>query len=136
VTLQLQGHRLILFAEEEPMTLTTDARLDLGALDATRGKLQLEWEDLAAILGVDQATLWRWRRREASPRPVYQARLQQVGELVELLQRLFAGPDLARTWLKTATPESLGGERTPLEVMKAGRIDRVLTLLHLLARGG
>ena len=117
------------------MALIVDAALDLDALDATREKLRLDWEDLAATLGVDQSTLYRWRQRESSPRPVYRSRLQQVGELVELLPRVFAGPDLAREWLRTAHPESLGGA-TPLELMRGGRIDRVLMLLHLLARGG
>lgn len=117
------------------MPLTTDAHLDLDALDAIRAKLQLDWEDLAATVGVDQSTLYRWRQRASSPRPVYRSRLQQVGELVELLPRVFAGPDLAREWLRSARPESLGGA-TPLELMRGGRMDRVLVLLYLLARGG
>lgn len=54
---------------------------------------------------------------------------------MQLLQRVFAGPDLAREWLKTAKPEMFGGQRSPIEVMREGRIDRVLTLLHFLARG-
>lgn len=117
------------------MALITDAALDLEALDATREKLRLDWEDLAATLGVDQSTLYRWRQRESSPRPIYRSRLEQVSELVELLPRVFAGPDLAREWLHSARPESLGGA-TPLELMRSGRIDRVLLLLYLLARGG
>ena len=117
------------------MALILDAALDLDALDATREKLRLDWEDLAATIGVDQSTLYRWRQRESSPRPIYRSRLQQVGELVELLPRVFAGPDLAREWLRSARPESLGGA-TPLALMRDGRIDRVLMLLHLLARGG
>ena len=106
------------------MPSTIDARFDLDALDAVREKLRLDWEELAATIGVDQSTLYRWRQRESSPRPVYRSRLQQLTELAELLPRVFAGP------------ESLGGAATPLELMRAGRIDRVLTLLHLLARGG
>jgi len=117
------------------MARITDAPLDLEALDATREKLRLDWEDLAATLGVDQSTLYRWCQRESSPRPIYRSRLQQVGELVELLPRVFAGPDLAREWLRSARPESLGGA-TPLELMRSGRIDRVLLLLYLLDRGG
>lgn len=109
---------------------------DVAHLDETRAQLQLGWEDLAAILGVDQATLWRWRHGEAKPRPLALSRMQQFAELTELLRRLFAGPDVAREWLKGATPESLGGTETPLDVLRAGRIDRVLTLLHILARGG
>ena len=117
------------------MALMTNTALDLEGLEATRGKLQLDWEELAATLGVDQSTLYRWRQRESRPRPIFRSRLQQVSELVELLPRVFAGPDLAREWLRAARPESLGGA-TPLELMRGGRIDRVLTLLYLLARDG
>ncbi len=99
-----------------------------------KGLRVLEWGDLAAVIGVDQSTLYRWRHGESVPRPLAVSRLAQLDELVQMLQRLFAGPDLARTWLKTATPEMLGGD-TPLDTMRAGRIDRVLTLLHFLARG-
>lgn len=118
------------------MGLITDAHIDLDALEGVRSRLRLGWEDLAAIIGVDQSTLYRWRQRASSPRPVYQSRLQQLAELVDLLPRLFAGPDLAREWLHSARPESLGGKQTPLEMMRSGRIDRVLLLLYSLARGG
>lgn len=59
----------------------------------------------------------------------------QFQEMMDLLRRLFDGVDGARTWLKSSHPESLGGDATPLMVLRAGRIDRVLTLLHFLARG-
>lgn len=118
------------------MTTATHAHLDIQNLESVGAQLRLEWADLAAILGVDQSTLWRWRRRESQPRPLAQSRLAQLAELREMLRRLFAGPDLARDWLHTARPEMLGGAETPLDVMRAGRIDRVLTVLHLLARGG
>jgi hypothetical protein len=116
------------------MTTATGRGINLGMLERVRSKLELEWIDLAQIVGVDQSTLYRWRQGESSPRPIAMSRLVQLGELMEMLKRLFAGPDLARQWLKSAKPESLNGD-TPLDVMRKGRIDRVLTLLHLLARG-
>ena len=117
------------------MTAIPGHHIDLKAVEQMRDKLQLEWGDLAATIGVDQSTLYRWRHAEAFPRPMAWSRLAQLDELVQLLHRLFAGPDLAREWLKEARPEMLGGQQTPLEVMRAGRIDRVLTVLHFLARG-
>jgi antitoxin Xre/MbcA/ParS-like protein len=116
------------------MATTIDAEIDVRALERMRSKLELEWVDLAAIIGVDQSTLYRWRHGEAAPRPIAASRLVQLGELNQMLRRLFAGPGLAREWLKTAKPEMLGDE-TPLSVMRAGRIDRVLTVLHFLGRG-
>jgi transcriptional regulator with XRE-family HTH domain len=118
------------------MPTTAATHPDVDGLGQVRAQLQLGWEELADILGVDPATLWRWRHGEAKPRPLALSRLQQFGELTELLRRVFAGPDVAREWLRAATPESLGGTQTPLQVLRAGRIDRVLMLLHALARGG
>jgi uncharacterized protein (DUF2384 family) len=116
------------------MATTTGPQVDLTALERMRDAMQLDWTDLAATIGVDQSTLYRWRHGEAAPRAIALSRLAQLDELMQMLPRIFAGPDLARDWLKTAKPEMLGA-RTPLDVMRAGRVDRVLTLLHFLARG-
>jgi DNA-binding XRE family transcriptional regulator len=117
------------------MPTATGAGLNLNNLDRFRSKLGLEWEDVASIIGVDRTTIYRWRNQEASPRPIARTRIVQLNELMQLLTRTFAGPDLARAWLKEATPDMLGGKATPLDVMRQGRIDRVLTLLQFLARG-
>lgn len=110
-------------------------RLNVNSLDRFRSKLGLDWDDIAAILGVNRSTVHRWRTHEASPRPIAWTRIAQLNELLQLLPRIFAGPDLARTWLQTSKPEMLGGKVTPLAVMREGRIDRVLTVLEFLARG-
>ena len=117
------------------MPTTLSAGAELRGLARAREKLQLDWDELAAIVGVNRTTLHRWRSGESTPRPIAWTRLTQLDELLEMLTRVFAGPDLARDWLKSARPSSLGGDVTPLEVMKNGRIDRVLGLLQFLARG-
>lgn len=98
-------------------------------------KLQLPLQDIASILDVDTSTLYRWRKRKSTPQPRAWSRLAQLDELMRLLPRMFDGPDLAREWIATAKPEMLGGSATPLQIMKDGRIDRVLTVLHFLASG-
>ncbi|WP_353268091.1 antitoxin Xre/MbcA/ParS toxin-binding domain-containing protein [Gemmatimonas sp.] len=118
------------------MTTATDHELNLEALSKRGEKLGLELQELAGILGVDQSTFYRWRHGQAAPRALAMSRIEQTQELFELLRRLFAGPDLARTWLRTAKPASLGGAATPIDVMLQGRIDRVLAVLHTLASGG
>lgn len=111
--------------------------IDFGSLEQRGRQLGLDLGDLAVIVGVDPSTLWRWRQREAPPRrALVVSRLVQITELFDLLRRLFDGPDLARTWLRDARPASLGGTETPLAVLRAGRIDRILGLLHTLAVGG
>ena len=118
------------------MAIATDSGIDLGALERTGRQLGLGLQDIARIIGVDQSTLYRWRRGMSVPRAVLQTRIIQFAEMFELLRRLFAGPDLARRWIHEAKPESLGGDVTPLDVMRNGRIDRVLLLLHTLSVGG
>jgi hypothetical protein len=118
------------------MATATDHEIDLGTLERTGRKVGLELQDIARIIGVDQSTLYRWRTGASVPRPIVRTRLVQFGELFALLRRLFAGPDVARRWLHEARPVSLGGAHTPLDVMRQGRIDRVLLLLHALGAGG
>ena len=118
------------------MPTATDHESDLGTIQRTGQQLGLGLQDITEIIGVNQSTLYRWRHGTAVPRAIVQTRLVQVSELFELLRRLFAGPDLARTWLHEASPASLGGNATPIQVMRAGRIDRVLMVLHSLAAGG
>jgi hypothetical protein len=108
---------------------------DLRVLDQAHDRLQLSWADIGAIIGVDESTVHRWRSRTSVPRPMARTRVAQLHETLDLLRRLFAGPDLARQWVTEKKPKGLGGSETPLDVMRTGRIDRVLMLLHFLARG-
>ena len=122
--------------EELQMATATTADVDLGVLDEAASKLKLGWSELADICGVNESTLFRWRERDNTPRALARTRLTQLTELLQLLQRAFNGPDQARVWLRDSTPDSLGGKKTPLEIMRGGRIDRILALLELLLRGG
>ena len=108
---------------------------DLTNLNVLHDRLQLEWNEIADIVGVDASTVHRWRKRESRPRPLAWTRIAQIEELLQVLSRIFSGPDLARQWIRTSRPKTLGGNATPLDVMRAGRIDRVLALLQFLGRG-
>jgi transcriptional regulator with XRE-family HTH domain len=118
------------------MRATKQKSTDLESLQKTGERLGLGLQDLADIVGVDQSTLYRWRQGTSAPRAIVLTRMEQIGEAFAMLRRLFQGPDLARQWLHESKPASLGGDVTPLEVMRAGRVDRVLMLLHTLAAGG
>jgi transcriptional regulator with XRE-family HTH domain len=118
------------------MGTATTADIDLSNLQQANSKLKLHWRELADICGVNESTLSRWRGGESVPRAIARTRLIQLGELLELLRRAFNGPDLARQWLRDSKPNSFGGKATPLDVMREGRIDRVLALLEFLLRGG
>lgn len=107
----------------------------LRSLERARAKLQLDWDEIAAVVGVDRSTIHRWRTQESVPRRMAWSRLAQLEDLLQMLARVFAGPDVARTWIRDSRPDTLGGRVTPLDVMKSGRIDKVLGLLQFLARG-
>ena len=92
------------------MATATGAEIDIGRLERVRSRLELTWEDLAATVGVNPSTLSRWRSRESHPRPMARSRLIQIEELMQMLQRLFAGSDHARDWLKNQRPEMLDGK--------------------------
>jgi transcriptional regulator with XRE-family HTH domain len=109
--------------------------VDLNNIEDLRRRLELSEAEIAAVVGVNPSTLWRWREGRSAPRGMARSRLAQLEELRNLLRQVFDGPDLARRWLRSAYPEMLGGEATPLDVMLGGRIDRVLTVLQFLARG-
>lgn len=117
------------------MGTATRAGIGLKSLERANTQLRIGWADLAATIGVDQSTLYRWRNGESIPRPIARSRIVQFEELLDLLSRLFAGPELARQWLHEGKPASLAGS-TPLETMRSGRMDRVLMLLYSLATGG
>ena len=117
------------------MRIGTPRKDDLSGLEHFKRQLDLDWDDVAEIVGVDRSTLHRWLSGEASPQPLAWSRLAEIGDVLQALHRTFAGPDLAREWLRSARPKGLGGRSTPLEIMKAGRIDRVLGLLQSLGRG-
>ncbi|HEX5634545.1 MAG TPA: hypothetical protein VFX50_14990 [Gemmatimonadales bacterium] len=117
------------------MATRTAPSIDHKAIERLREQLAIGREEFARIIGVDPSTEWRWRQGASVPRGIAQSRLVQFAELGELLRRVFDGPDLAREWIRTATPAFLGGRDHPLDVMLAGRMDRVLATLHFLAGG-
>lgn len=120
------------------MATGTGTRIDadVAVLEDVSEKLKLRWSDIAQIIRVDESTVHRWKKGDVAPQPGARSRIAQFRELLELLARTFDGPDLARRWLKEKRPQALGGNVTPLEVMLAGRLDRVVGLLHFLGRGG
>jgi len=117
------------------MPAVLDGDAGLHTLEDAHGQLGFTYAELANVLGVDESTIHRWRNHDSSPRPLARARLVQLRETMDLLRRVFAGRKLAREWIRDKRPEGLEGD-TPFEVMRNGRIDRVLMLLHYLARGG
>ncbi|MBA2450668.1 MAG: helix-turn-helix transcriptional regulator [Chloroflexi bacterium] len=102
------------------------ARLDVmphRALQLLKSDLGLTARDLAGALAVDRRTLDRWTTGRTHPQHEARARLAALLGLRERLLASLGGLEFAREWLKT--PSLYLGHLTPLEVLRAGRPDRV-----------
>jgi hypothetical protein len=85
---------------------------------------------IASATGVDKRAIARWQHGDI---PNAQAR-QALGQLYELRERvLFTFGDGAGDWMHT--PNEYLGELSPEEVLKAGRIDRVLDAIEAFDSG-
>lgn len=94
--------------------------------------LELTPETLAGALGVERRTIARWRSGTDYPRTRARSSLAMLYEFHDRLLYTFSPRD-ARGWLQDGN-EYLGG-LSPLEALKAGRIDRALDALEALESG-
>ena len=93
------------------------------ALELLRSDLELTPRDLAGALDIDRRTLDRWASGRSYPQHDARARLAALLGLRERLLASFGDPALAREWL--TAPSLYLGHLTPLEVLRAGRLDSV-----------
>jgi DNA-binding transcriptional regulator YiaG len=103
------------------------------SLDLLQADLGLSAQDLATILGISLRTLGRWRSgMYILPQGETRKRLE---DLLALRQRVHetVREDATREWLNTR--RSYLGNLTPVEVIRAGRADRVLELLNVIDHG-
>jgi hypothetical protein len=95
--------------------------------------LGLSERDLATVLDADTRTLSRWRKGTHYPQHDARRRLGALLALADRLTESFTTADAARDWLRT--PSRYLGGLTPLEALRAGRLDRVNLALEALDSG-
>ncbi len=95
--------------------------------------LGLSPEIIARALDVDRRTVERWRANQTVPQGTTRDRLAELLDLRDRLLQMFGTPAAAQEWLRAASLY-LGGF-TPLEALRAGRLDRVRADLDGLAAG-
>jgi putative toxin-antitoxin system antitoxin component (TIGR02293 family) len=88
--------------------------------------------DVARVSGSHPRSVARWRSPEGAARRDSEERLLELKAVVDLLRRVVR-EDAARLWLRAPNPE-LGYEK-PLELIGAGRYERVIDLLLAMAEG-
>jgi putative toxin-antitoxin system antitoxin component (TIGR02293 family) len=110
--------------------------LDVGLgrpLRQLQDDLGLDERGLATALGVDKRTLHRWISGDNYPQREARKRLQQLVELHHALLLMWSSMDAARAWLHRPSP--FLGHTEPIELVRAGRFDRVEAALEAINSG-
>lgn len=108
--------------------------LDVRAvIDDLMASLGISKHILAAALNTQARSIDRWRRGENIPQTEQRKRLDELVWLKNHLYRTFADEPSVHLWMQTSS-RYLGGLK-PVEVMRAGRIDRIEAALMALDYG-
>ena len=112
------------------------APIELGlgsAMTRLRDDLGLDERGLAQALGVDRRTLARWSSGETYPQRDARARLQELAALHAYLGAMWRSRHAARRWLHRPSP--FLGHAEPIDLVRAGRLDRVEAALEAINSG-
>jgi len=120
------------------MIATAPAAPTLGmtpgqAIEALRRDLGLTMKDLQAVLDTTPRNIERWISEQAHPQTKARQRLADLMEFHRHLGAMFTAWEGARDWL--AAPSRYLGGLTPLEAIRAGRLDRARAALMALDAG-
>jgi hypothetical protein len=120
------------------MSVVTPSTLTLQvtpgqAVRALQDDLGLSATDLQVVLDTTPRHIERWSSDQAYPQTKARQRLAELMEFHRHLSALFSDWDGARDWL--STPSRYLGGFTPLEAMRAGRVDRAREALMALSSG-
>lgn len=103
------------------------------AIEILRRDFGLTMKDLKITLDTTPRNIERWIHEQAHPQTKARQQLVQLMEFHRHLEAMVTGWDSARAWLN-APSRYLGGI-TPLEAMRAGRLDRARAALLALDAG-
>jgi putative toxin-antitoxin system antitoxin component (TIGR02293 family) len=104
-----------------------------GPLTKLQNDLGLDERGLALALGVDKRTLSRWINGSNYPQTEARKRLQELVALHYALALMWSDMDAARDWLHRPSP--FLGQTEPIELVRAGRFDRVEAALEAINSG-
>lgn len=110
--------------------------IDMGpaaAIKQVRNGLGMSTSDVAQALNVEARTVDRWERGLAYPQQEGRQRLTALLDLAQAAATFFATPADAHGWLRDQN-RYLGG-LTPLEAIRAGRVDRARAALGVMQWG-
>ena len=93
----------------------------------------LSYTDVASALGVNRRTLLRYRNKLNIPSPKARAGMEKMREIRYLLHEVFNGKSAENEWLYSSVPLLRG--RRPIDLMREGELDQVLSVLAGLYSG-
>jgi uncharacterized protein (DUF2384 family) len=93
----------------------------------------LTYDQLGGILSVSERTLRRWRHSEHAPRLRKREAIEHLRELQHLLAEVFPEAAVRETWLNA--PSKLLRGRSPISVLRAGHVSRVVGALATMESG-
>lgn len=106
-----------------PSQAIAEIKRDLGIMSS----------DLAQSLGVDTRSVDRWATGRVYPQQEGRERLAALLDLAHNVEGFFATPEDAHGWLRDQNRYLSG--LTPLEVIRAGRVDRARAALGVMQWG-
>jgi len=98
-----------------------------------KDRLGLSDQELAQALGVHTRTVERWREGASYPQHEAREKLRALTQLTEHLTETFSAADAVQAWIHSSSRYLAG--LTPVEALRAGRIDRVEAALEALNSG-
>ena len=106
--------------------------LDLK-IDELSENLGITVEILVSAIGVSARSVERWRTGDSFPQHDARERIERLRALKVQLYDTFATADAVHAWMRTNNRYLSG--LSPIEVLRAGRIDRIEAALEVLASG-
>jgi uncharacterized protein (DUF2384 family) len=113
------------------------AEIELEAIDETlnwaHDEVGLTFDQIGGLLDVSERTLRRWRHDGHVPRARQKERIEDLRELQHLLREVFPEPRGRAQWLHS--PSGLLRGRSPISLLRAGKVSRVVGALATLESG-
>jgi putative toxin-antitoxin system antitoxin component (TIGR02293 family) len=96
-------------------------------IEESRESFGLNYGDIASALDVTRRMLLRYRKEKNTPSPKVRDRLEALRQISHLLDEVFTDREDALQWLYTPVPLLQG--RRPIDLMRKGKLDEVLSVL-------
>jgi putative toxin-antitoxin system antitoxin component (TIGR02293 family) len=96
-------------------------------IEESRESFGLNYGDIASALDVTRRMLLRYRKEKNTPSPKVRDRLEALRQISHLLDEVFTDREDALQWLYTPVPLLQG--RRPIDLMRKGELDEVLSVL-------